>query len=1009
MENGGKITYRIDLKIPEGGTLGKSEFRLRATSTSDCVLIYSISADGSVYMNGNLEKKIATLSGEFTRIVITLDVINETITAYNVFGEAIATDTLKIPLSSKADQINYGKFASFKDWYLTTGAIYQWYISKANDIAYDNLKIMVGEYDEFLKLPENSNKIHFVSEGGKITGTVPLYYTAGVSLALPTVTPATDGLVFRGWYTNPEFEGEAMFSANFSDADEEITLYARVGLPEGIGRLDYVLGDGTVDCELDGYFEVGKPIALPTPTPVSEYERFDGWYLNSDFSGEAITEYIPTDDRYAITLYAKYTLADGVNKIVYNLDGTLPEGAPIYYRAGEWIKLPIPTKAGAVFFSWYTSADFREENRISEIYKDNTDAVVTLYARFLTVIDFYEQDFENSALADYPDSVHSNNGSDAANKNIDGISYGFQNKTCSATLKDSSGNKYVELYTPETKVSGSCDPTIAVSSKDFTAKVIEAGGRITYELDMATLSDGRVGDSTFRIRETSGTSSDVIIIFKTASDGKVYLGGKSDKCVGQLTAELTRYVFTLDIYEETLSLIDEYGDVTESISVSVPATTKTGATTVAEWFENVGNLFQWYFSSNGGVAYDNIYVHSGDYKVSESVLPKGQNRVFFELGGGTLDIDATVLYKAGEELTLPTPTPPGEGLEFVGWYDNPYFIGEARSTLLMTDATSPVRLYAKYEMPDNMNYLEFEAGDANLPADAPKYYTKGEALTLPTPTKTASYFRGWYLTEDFSGEAIKVLLADKADAPIKLYARFSSILLEQDFTNSTLDSKKDNYNEQTGLNTADISKDNLNYNVKNKQGSSVKVVTEGDNKYLVMRTDGEGDVTVRNYNTAKEKAPMDFGKVTYEVSVAAVEGTAIVSNGMSIRGPVSSSDTINLFAITAAGKVYLNYQTGNDEYCIGTLSKDFLKIIITIDIYEETVTAYKPDGSVIASINVKVPTSGQVLDYDKNGDGEISVAEWHANAGYLFNWHMPKGGGLAIDNFKIYTGEYLIP
>jgi hypothetical protein len=78
-----------------------------------------------------------------------------------------------------------------------------------------------------------------------------------------------------------------------------------------------------------------------------------------------------------------------------------------------------------------------------------------------------------------------------------------------------------------------------------------------------------------------------------------------------------------------------------------------------------------------------------------------------------------------------------------------------------------------------------------------------------------------------------------------------------------------------------------------------------------------------------------------------------------------------------------------------------MRIIITLDIYEETVTAYNPDGSVIASAKVSVPSIAK--------DRYNSVADWHASTNYLFNWQMSAGGGVAVDDFKIYTGEYLMP
>ena len=108
---------------------------------------------------------------------------------------------------------------------------------------------------------------------------------------------------------------------------------------------------------------------------------------------------------------------------------------------------------------------------------------------------------------------------------------------------------------------------------------------------------------------------------------------------------------------------------------------------------------------------------------------------------------------------------------------------------------------------------------------------------------------------------------------------------------------------------------------------------------------------------------------------------------------VGTSAALIIFTTTDdSGKVLL----GGDE--ILTLGKEFQKIVITLDLIGQTLTAYKPDGSEIV-MNLAVPSTTKT--------GAVTIREWvSACMPPMFQWYYEANGAMSYDNLKIYTGGY---
>ena len=205
------------------------------------------------------------------------------------------------------------------------------------------------------------------------------------------------------------------------------------------------------------------------------------------------------------------------------------------------------------------------------------------------------------------------------NKTVDGVEYQVKNKYAFVESVDENGNKYIKVTANATNAAGGtsdCDPSVQVKSSTFINAVLSNNGKLTYEIDLALPQNGVAGKTVFRLRASGGSSSDVIEIFRTDASGKILLNGKSNKVVGTLDSTLTKYVFTLDVNSGMLTAYSESGELLASIEVAVPQDTVTGAKTVKEWFESsTQNVIQWYFNRNACVAFDNIKIYAGVYKI----------------------------------------------------------------------------------------------------------------------------------------------------------------------------------------------------------------------------------------------------------------------------------------------------------------------------------------------------------------------------------------------------------
>lgn len=147
--------------------------------------------------------------------------------------------------------------------------------------------------------------------------------------------------------------------------------------------------------------------------------------------------------------------------------------------------------------------------------------------------------------------------------------------------------------------------------------------------------------------------------------------------------------------------------------------------------------------------------------------------VFYDLDGGELPSEWLRYYYFGKEATLPVPVKKYN--EFLGWYKDEEFT-DGPYTVISASEYGNKLYYAKYQ--DNAPYknISYELNGGTLSNVIDKYIA-GEVQRLSFPKKDGYYFKGWYLNDDFSGEAIS-FIPNTFNDDVTLYAKWAERTLE---------------------------------------------------------------------------------------------------------------------------------------------------------------------------------------------------------------------------------------
>ncbi len=218
----------------------------------------------------------------------------------------------------------------------------------------------------YAKWSGNSYTISYELNAGTPGINAPANHIYGTITTL--VNPSRLGYNFDGWYTSFDFSTSKLTVLAAEEYTENIALYAKWIVKDY--QANYDLDNGANTPDNSKKYNYGDTIELEDPTKIGY--TFNGWYNNSNFTGEKIITLLVDDSLEEITLYAKWTINSYT--ITLDIEG-ITTTQPYNYNTNI-IKPTDPIKEGYRFLGWYVGTT--EYNFTAKVTKD-----VVLTAKFI--------------------------------------------------------------------------------------------------------------------------------------------------------------------------------------------------------------------------------------------------------------------------------------------------------------------------------------------------------------------------------------------------------------------------------------------------------------------------------------------------------------------------------------------------------------------------------------------------------------------------------------------------
>lgn len=176
-----------------------------------------------------------------------------------------------------------------------------------------------------------------------------------------------------------------------NDATYWVSQYSEpIVIPlDGYYRINYVLNGGEFDYGADILWQFTEESTVVIDLTSADYTptrygyHFEGWYTTEDFQNGTKVTSIDTTAETNHKVYAKWsateynvTYVPGTKRYVYNPNPSLVTT----YMDNE--VLEDPSCSGLTFLGWYTTPDFKESSKVTEIKCSQLTGDITLYMKW---------------------------------------------------------------------------------------------------------------------------------------------------------------------------------------------------------------------------------------------------------------------------------------------------------------------------------------------------------------------------------------------------------------------------------------------------------------------------------------------------------------------------------------------------------------------------------------------------------------------------------------------------
>lgn len=258
-------------------------------------------------------------------------------------------------------------------------------------------------------------------------------------------------------------------------------------------------------------------------------------------------------------------------------------------------------------------------------------------------------------------------------------------------------------------------------------------------------------------------------------------------------------------------------------------------------------------------------------------------------------------------------------------------------------------------VPSTMGKIDYVTNGGALPSGYPKYYTKGEQVTLPIPTKLNATFLGWFKDEAYT-QPITEITADDTENFI-LYAAWQTILLDYNPEKTEF-----NYNGKADGSIGGDTAGGMSFQTKG-ENSFYKTLTDDNGEKYLLWSKGSGDPQV-NYGGSLSAAAENNLVISFTLSLAKNGDSNFV--GFSARMRSSSVNgkrtEMNLFGVSTSGVLTLSGANGNNPQ-VGQFGEEFKTLGVVADFSTGMLYGYDENGQKVAEAQMSLPSGMSAQEF----------------------------------------------
>lgn len=196
------VTYKVSLALEEGMTPSATTFRVQQVS-SKSFPVFTTNTNGDILLGGKSNLKIGTLSSEFTDLIITVDFLNATMTAYNADGSVAKNPDTGENLTMAISKPSASEAKDLVDFISYTAYAFSWQDSTAKDVVsairIDDVAVISGPYIIEVMDPDSTNIYYKNLGSASLPEDAPKEYDTEKGSDLPILSDSATGK-FAGWY-----------------------------------------------------------------------------------------------------------------------------------------------------------------------------------------------------------------------------------------------------------------------------------------------------------------------------------------------------------------------------------------------------------------------------------------------------------------------------------------------------------------------------------------------------------------------------------------------------------------------------------------------------------------------------------------------------------------------------------------------------------------------------------------------------------------------------------------